>query len=443
MRLKFFGFIWILSFAVCSCTGGVISGYDTASRDDIEEAKDTRLDETTVDHSIDDSTSDNTTRDNTQDESDSGVCEPNPSGEICNGIDDNCNNEIDEGFECIAGTRQSCGNCGERVCTQSCNWGPCTGEGVCAPGETQTEPCGDGGTRSRTCQPNCNWGNWSSCSTCVPGQTETESCGNCGTRTRTCRNDGTWGSWSACTGQGVCAPGTTQTCTTSCGSSGSQTCLSSCTWGTCVPPREILNFRDDDCDGIVDNGFSILVQGYNDCTGRTENWCPAGYYPRGAFKVNSQPCSSQCSSGIDYYGNRLCAGWLMLCAPTDDVILVKGYDDCIGSGGNLVCPSGYSWRGAFKVDSVSCSDGPSGYAYDNQELRSGWLNLCSRTGRESLYIYYDYCTGFAGIGCPNGTYMGGRWIPDVVTCDPNYPSSITTDNSVYENATIVYCVSSF
>ncbi|MFA4917599.1 MAG: Ig-like domain-containing protein, partial [Syntrophales bacterium] len=52
-----------------------------------------------------------------------------------------------------------------------------------------------------------------------------------------------------------CRTGTTGTCTTSCGSAGTRPCSSTCTWGTCTLPVEICNGRDDDCNGLVDDGF--------------------------------------------------------------------------------------------------------------------------------------------------------------------------------------------
>ena len=44
-----------------------------------------------------------------------------------------------------------CGNCGvhARTCQANCQWGgfgSCDGQGVCAPGQTDSKPCGDCGT---------------------------------------------------------------------------------------------------------------------------------------------------------------------------------------------------------------------------------------------------------------------------------------------------------
>ena len=169
------------------------------------------------------------------------VCPTDPP-EVCNGVDDDCDGAVDEGFQCLAGQTQTeaCGSCGTRTrsCTAGCSWGSwsaCSGGGVCTPGQTQTASCGDCGTKSRTCNSSCNWGSYGTCSgegVCAPGVTQSASCGNCGTKTRSCSSSCSWGSYGSCTGQGSCSPGQTQS--TSCGNCGSKTrsCSSSCSWGS-------------------------------------------------------------------------------------------------------------------------------------------------------------------------------------------------------------------
>jgi|GEM_PF-3140795 len=379
-----------------------------------------------------------------------------PQGEICNGVDDNCNNEVDDGFECPMGERTSCttpcGTTGEKVCSATCFWSNCVppseicngvddncdticdnGLGLaCCANQMQEENCGNCGRHTRTCLNNCTWGPWGSCTgegECQPGATR--SCGRCGIQT--CSSSCTWGT---CTGEGVCSPGEVSSCTTSCGTTGTKTCSPTCTWGSCVPPEETLNFRDDNCNGTVDEGYSLIARGYNDCDG-TGASCPSGYYATGCFKVDSISCSGSGETGVDYSGYVMRAGWMCLCSPTNDVILAKGWDDCTGTGGG--CPSGYSDRGSFKVDSGSCSGGITGSTYDGQELRSGWLHLCSRTGIESLQLWFDNCTGSSGVSCPTGTTARGRWKPDVVACNPSWPSAVTATGYSLNNGWIQYC----
>jgi hypothetical protein len=49
-----------------------------------------------------------------------------------------------------------------------------------------------------------------------------------------------------------CVPGQMSACTTFCGSEGSRVCTDGCDWQPCQPPAEVCNGLDDDCDGSVD-----------------------------------------------------------------------------------------------------------------------------------------------------------------------------------------------
>jgi hypothetical protein len=56
----------------------------------------------------------------------------------------------------------------------------------------------------------------------------------------------------------ACSAGAPVTCTTACGTIGSATCTAACELpdpGACVPPDEVCNYADDDCDGIADPGL--------------------------------------------------------------------------------------------------------------------------------------------------------------------------------------------
>jgi len=164
-----------------------------------------------------------------------------PPNEICNGIDDNCNNTCDEGFDCCAGTNQtqSCGNCGTKTlsCNSSCRWeeGACTGEGVCTPGTTQTQPCGNCGIKTLTCNSSCQW------------------------------DEG------PCTNEGVCSPGATQDCAIdSC--NGTQTCSDSCEWQDCVipvPSNDTCSTPQTITSGTTVNGTTCGAQ--NDYTFRCDD----------------------------------------------------------------------------------------------------------------------------------------------------------------------------
>jgi hypothetical protein len=169
--------------------------------------------------------------------------------EACDGLDNDCDESVDEGID-------------QRPCTTDCGAGTerCEGgawqcsapvECDCTPaGREQEEPCGYCGTRTRTCREDMTWTEWSACSTggvCTPGATETQGCGTCGlgTQTRSCGETCAWGAWGACSGGGDCDAGEFES--RACGNCGTQVrpCLPSCTWGTwegcigegpCLPP---------------------------------------------------------------------------------------------------------------------------------------------------------------------------------------------------------------
>lgn len=243
-----------------------------------------------------------------------GMCVP--PEEECNGMDEDCDGVADNGFECTMGESFSCptpcGSEGMKVCGFDCTWGECQNpveecngvdddcDGIADNGfecimgtvESCSTWCGSEGTI--TCD------NYCICSECVPPaeicngvdddcdgtadngfeciQGETISC------TTTCGSSGTGYCSDSCTipagadcyppaeecngldddCDGVadngfeCVMGAIETCTTSCGSEGTKTCEISCTLSDCIPPDEICNGVDDDCDGFVDENYAKI-----------------------------------------------------------------------------------------------------------------------------------------------------------------------------------------
>lgn len=298
--------------------------------------------------------------------------------ESCNGLDDNCDGQIDEGGVCLScndGDTQACvtpfpGECAAG--TQTCGggvWGPCVqntpawvetcdgldndcdgavDEGgvcsVCVNGQTQAcivpglqglcafglETCSGGvwGACQQTyiAQPescnglddNCDGqvDEGGVCAGCVNGTTQpcnTGLLGECAAGTQTC-SGGVWGqcvqdtpAWfESCDGLdndcdgavdeggvcgGICADGQQQACDTGLDgicSQGLETCMGGA-WGPCVqivfPQAETCNGLDDNCDGNVDEGGVCLP-----CVNGT-----------------TQPCSTGLP-GICQFGTQTCVG---------------------------------------------------------------------------------------------------------------------------------------
>jgi hypothetical protein len=156
--------------------------------------------------------------------------------------------------------------------------------------------------------------------TCVNFQTDLNNCGGCGASnpayicnpsTQTCANG-------QCISN-VCSPGTTQPCYTgpsgtytgtcpgpTCApkgecKAGTQTCTAQGTWGTCnnqvLPATETCNNKDDNCNGVVDDGLSQQMScGVGACIRTITQTCTAGNW--GPTCTPGAPTTETCN-GVD------------------------------------------------------------------------------------------------------------------------------------------------
>ena len=176
------------------------------------------------------------------------------TAETCNGKDDNCNGQIDEGLT------QS------QTCWSAAN---CAGQTNSA---TQTRSCSAG-----------SWGSWSSCTASRPADP-------------TCSGSST----QSCTvGVGACQRTGTQTRSCNCGSWGA---YGSCSVSAGSPSAEVCDNQDNDCDGMTDEGLTQSQTCWSaaNCAGQTNSAtqtriCTAGSW--GAFSscTATRPADPTCS----------------------------------------------------------------------------------------------------------------------------------------------------
>jgi hypothetical protein len=204
-----------------------------------------------------------------------------PAPEACNGADDDCDGEVDDGCECIPGATRPCyeGPAGTR------------GIGLCRDGVQRCE-AGAGGVGSR----------WSLCEGATLPSMELcngadDDCDGVPDQTCACRPGETRSCYSGPPGTrgiGLCRDGSQ-----SCVASGS-----SASWGACVgerlPAAETCDGRDEDCDGRTDEGACRMPPTVR---------CPSPVTTRPLVPVTLTATASDPDGVIASYG------WTLVSAP--------------------------------------------------------------------------------------------------------------------------------
>jgi len=274
-------------------------------------------------------------------------CDPNKPGceyaciktnggvEVCDGIDNNCDCQVDEGFN-TQNDPMNCGACGH-VCvalhaTPICTNGKC-GVGQCDPGYKDFDPNIPG------CEYRCPY---------FPPHDSDTTCDGVDDDCNGKVDDGVPGVGAPCsTGlKGACAVGTFQC------QNGTPQCTA-----TVQPVPETCNNQDDDCDGVVDNGFDKQNDPNHCGTNCTQCSFPhaiAGCSAGGCVIVACDPGWS------NLHGNTDPRGCDYQCTPTGPEVCDGIDNDCNGlvdtADPNLLTPptNVCNQRGACMGATLSC-----------------------------------------------------------------------------------------
>jgi hypothetical protein len=336
--------------------------------------------------------------------------------ETCNAVDDDCDGETDDGFECARATVRSCttscGSTGTQRCSDYCRWDECVPPAEsCNALDDDCDGAADNGfpcIRAATvaCPTSCGTVGTGTCS---------DACLVPPPALCTAPEDVCNGVDDDCDGDtdGECPQGSEEPCATRCGTLGSRTCSEACAWGACVA-TEVCNGCDDDADTVLDDGVGACAAG----TARSCTVCGG---------TGSQTCASDCSGWGPCARAEQCNG----CDDDADTTADDGFgcrrdatEPCTvgGCDGTRTCSAACEW-GACEP-SAAVPSAPALLAPENGGYTG---SMRAPSARQTLRPEFRWA---AATACGAATYEiqvdDSCSTPGYATCDFASPEAWTT-----------------
>jgi len=357
--------------------------------------------------------------------------------EVCNGVDDDGNGTVDDGLGSI-----TCGVGACQATVPACSGGVA---GTCVPGAPTAEVCGDGidnncdGQIDEGCP--CTNG---ATQPCYTGSAQTDGVGACARGVSTCMH----GQWGGCAGEvtptAETCDGVDNDCngqiddglgTVACGVGGCGVTVQACVGGVAqactptAPTAETCDSVDNDCNGLIDDGIAPITCGVGacqntvaGCTGGVPGNCVPGTPSAEVCNGVDDDCNGTIDDGNPGGGGACTTGASGVCA--------AGTTNCVNA--RLVCSQNVQASAEVcdgldndcngQVDDgnpgggSACSTGQQGVCAPGTTACTGGAIVCNRNVNPTAEVcdgLDNNCNGSVDEGNPGGGVPCNTGLPGV------------------------------